>query len=155
VSRKWTGTDDREHPTPTIRSDLPRSPAGLREERSAAEAASPSILDKVRLRRGQVTLPATCSVADLCTLLIDLTPRSVEQLANEGVLVKAEAGCYDLVRSVRGYIAYREYILAKDRQGAAADREAVAADREAVAADREAVAADREAAARRFLQTVP
>jgi hypothetical protein len=159
-----TGTDDKDRPAPAVRSDLRRDHMA---ERVAAEAANQSVLDNVRLRRGQVAthgknrtrtaglrcylpqglataeepaLPATCSVADLCTLLIDLTPRRVEQLANEGVLVKADAGRYDLVRSVRGYIAYIEYILAKDRQGTAANGEA---------------AADREAAARRLWQTVP
>jgi phage terminase Nu1 subunit (DNA packaging protein) len=47
----------------------------------------------------------TYPVDTLCKLL-DLTPRRVQQLTSEGVLVKVERGRYDLVKSVRGYIAY-------------------------------------------------
>lgn len=48
---------------------------------------------------------ASWPVSTLCSLL-DLTPRRVQQLTNEGVLFKVERGRYDLVRSVRGYVAY-------------------------------------------------
>lgn len=51
------------------------------------------------------TKPGSYPVATLCSLL-DLTPRRVQQLTAEGVLFKAERGRYDLVKSVRGYIAY-------------------------------------------------
>src|SRR3972149_9929233 len=38
--------------------------------------------------------------------LLDLTPRRVQHLANEGVIPKAEKGRYELVPAVRGYIRY-------------------------------------------------
>ena len=38
--------------------------------------------------------------------LFNLTERRVQQLASEGVIPKPERGKYDLVASVRGYIAY-------------------------------------------------
>ena len=50
----------------------------------------------------------------LCKLL-DLTPRRVQQLTAEGVLIKVERGRYDLVRSVRGYVKYlRDRALKSD-----------------------------------------
>jgi phage terminase Nu1 subunit (DNA packaging protein) len=38
--------------------------------------------------------------------LLDLTPRRVFQLTNEGVIPRAERGRYELVPAVRGYIRY-------------------------------------------------
>jgi phage terminase Nu1 subunit (DNA packaging protein) len=38
--------------------------------------------------------------------LLDLSPRRVYQLANEGVIPRAEKGRYELVPAVRGYIRY-------------------------------------------------
>jgi phage terminase Nu1 subunit (DNA packaging protein) len=38
--------------------------------------------------------------------LLDLQPRRVQQLADEGVIVKAGRGKYDVVGSVQGYIKY-------------------------------------------------
>jgi phage terminase Nu1 subunit (DNA packaging protein) len=38
--------------------------------------------------------------------LLDLTPRRVQILANEGVIPRAEKGRYELVPAVRGYIRY-------------------------------------------------
>lgn len=49
--------------------------------------------------------PNSWPVQTLCSLL-DLTPRRVQQLTNEGVLFKVERGRYDLIKSVRGYISY-------------------------------------------------
>ena len=49
--------------------------------------------------------PGSWPVETLCSLL-ELTPRRVQQLTAEGILFKVERGRYDLVRSVRGYIAY-------------------------------------------------
>lgn len=49
--------------------------------------------------------PTSWPVSTLCSLL-DLTPRRVQQLTNEGVLFKVERGRYDLIKSVRGYISY-------------------------------------------------
>lgn len=48
------------------------------------------------------------STCDLNTLseLLKLSPRRVQQLANEGVVHKSSRGKYDLVKSVRGYIGY-------------------------------------------------
>ena len=48
---------------------------------------------------------ATHPVAVISKLL-DLTPRRVFQLANEGVIPRAERGRYELVPAVRGYIRY-------------------------------------------------
>ena len=48
---------------------------------------------------------ANYSLETICKLL-DLTPRRVQQLTNESVIIKSGHGKYDLVRSVRGYIAY-------------------------------------------------
>ncbi len=44
-------------------------------------------------------------VAHLARLLM-LTPRRVQQLANEGVIVKRDRGTYDFVLSIQGYIKY-------------------------------------------------
>lgn len=49
--------------------------------------------------------PGSWPVETLCSLL-ELTPRRVQQLTAEGILFKVERGRYDLVKSVRGYIAY-------------------------------------------------
>ena len=38
--------------------------------------------------------------------LLDLTPRRIRQLVDEGVIQRAEKGRYELVPSVRGYIRY-------------------------------------------------
>lgn len=38
--------------------------------------------------------------------LLDLTPRRVQHLANEGIIPRAEKGRYELVPAVRGYIRY-------------------------------------------------
>lgn len=38
--------------------------------------------------------------------LLDLTPRRIRQLVDEGVIQRAEKGRYELVSSVRGYIRY-------------------------------------------------
>jgi phage terminase Nu1 subunit (DNA packaging protein) len=38
--------------------------------------------------------------------LLDLSPRRVQQLSNEGVIPKAERGRYELVPAVQGYIRY-------------------------------------------------
>jgi phage terminase Nu1 subunit (DNA packaging protein) len=47
--------------------------------------------------------------------LLDLTPRRVQHLANEGVIPRAEKGRYELVPAVRGYIRYlRERSIGKD-----------------------------------------
>lgn len=39
---------------------------------------------------------------------LDLTPRRVQQLANEGILVKASRGKYLAVESVRNYLQYQQ-----------------------------------------------
>lgn len=58
---------------------------------------------------------ATYPVDTICKLC-DLTPRRVQQLTAEGVLVKVERGRYDLIRSVRGYIQYlKERALKADQ----------------------------------------
>ena len=47
--------------------------------------------------------------------LLDLTPRRVQHLANEGVIPRAEKGRYELVPAVQGYIRYlRERTIGKD-----------------------------------------
>jgi len=47
--------------------------------------------------------------------LLDLTPRRVQHLANEGVIPRAEKGRYELVPAVRGYIRYlRERAIGAD-----------------------------------------
>src|SRR3990172_2903447 len=47
--------------------------------------------------------------------LLDLTPRRVQHLANEGVIPRAEKGRYELVPAVRGYIRYlRDRAVGKD-----------------------------------------
>lgn len=43
---------------------------------------------------------------EIMSKLLQLTPRRVQQLANEGVIVKTERGRYDLIKSVQGYITY-------------------------------------------------
>lgn len=43
---------------------------------------------------------------DTLCKLFDLTPRRVQQLTAEGVLVKTTRGLYDLVASVKGYVKY-------------------------------------------------
>ena len=43
---------------------------------------------------------------DVISKLLDLTPRRVQHLANEGVIPRAEKGRYELVPAVRGYIRY-------------------------------------------------
>jgi phage terminase Nu1 subunit (DNA packaging protein) len=59
----------------------------------------------------------TYPVDTLCKLL-DLTPRRVQQLTGEGVLIKVERGRYDLVKSVRGYVIYlRDRALKTDAAG--------------------------------------
>ena len=61
-------------------------------------------------------------VAVICKLL-DLTPRRIRQLVDEGVIQRAERGQYELVPSVRGYIRYlRDRALAAD--GGLADESA-------------------------------
>jgi hypothetical protein len=49
--------------------------------------------------------PQTYPVAVIAKLL-DLTPRRIRQLVDEGVIQRAEKGRYELVPSVRGYIRY-------------------------------------------------
>lgn len=64
----------------------------------------------------------TYPVAVICKLL-DLTPRRIRQLVDEGVIQRAERGQYELVSSVRGYIRYlRDRALAAD--GGLADESA-------------------------------
>src|SRR4030067_1573387 len=47
--------------------------------------------------------------------LLDLTPRRVQHLANEGVIPRAERGRYELVPAVRGYIRYlRDRSIGRD-----------------------------------------
>jgi phage terminase Nu1 subunit (DNA packaging protein) len=47
--------------------------------------------------------------------LLDLTPRRVQHLANEGVIPRAEKGRYELVPAVRGYIRYlRDRSIGRD-----------------------------------------
>lgn len=60
--------------------------------------------------------PATYSVDTLCKLL-DLTPRRIRQLTDEGVVFKISRGQYDLVKSVRGYIAHLRERLEKTVAG--------------------------------------
>jgi phage terminase Nu1 subunit (DNA packaging protein) len=56
----------------------------------------------------------TYPVAVICKLL-DLTPRRIRQLVDEGVIQRAERGQYELVSSVRGYIRYlRDRALVAD-----------------------------------------
>lgn len=52
--------------------------------------------------------PAKPKGVDVGTLasLLNLTPRRVQQLANEGVIPKAAHGRYPLVGAVRGYVTY-------------------------------------------------
>lgn len=38
--------------------------------------------------------------------LLQITPRRIQQLANEGIIEKTDRGRYDLIRSVQGYIRY-------------------------------------------------
>src|SRR3970282_753223 len=50
--------------------------------------------------------------------LLDLTPRRVQHLANEGVIPRAEKGRYELVPAVRGYIRYlRDRSIGRDGEG--------------------------------------
>jgi phage terminase Nu1 subunit (DNA packaging protein) len=50
--------------------------------------------------------------------LLDLTPRRVQQLSNEGVIPKAERGRYELVPAVQGYIKYlKERSIRADTSG--------------------------------------
>ena len=53
----------------------------------------------------QIALDKTCDV-DFLSETLHLTPRRVQQLANEGVIHKSERGRYDLIKSVQGYIQY-------------------------------------------------
>ena len=47
--------------------------------------------------------------------LLDLTPRRIRQLVDEGVIQRAEKGRYELVPSVRGYIRYlRDRSIGRD-----------------------------------------
>jgi len=48
--------------------------------------------------------PATCSAAELATLL-DVSARRVRELAQEGVVPRAPGGRYETQAGVRGYIA--------------------------------------------------
>ncbi|SKA72301.1 Phage DNA packaging protein, Nu1 subunit of terminase [Thiothrix eikelboomii] len=43
---------------------------------------------------------------EIMSRLLLLTPRRVQQLANEGVVEKTDRGRYDLIKSVQGYIRY-------------------------------------------------
>lgn len=43
---------------------------------------------------------------DVMAKLLQITPRRIQQLANEGVIEKTDRGRYDLIRSVQGYIRY-------------------------------------------------
>ncbi len=43
---------------------------------------------------------------DTIAELLDLTPRRVYQLTNEGIIPKASRGRYELVPAIRGYIKY-------------------------------------------------
>ena len=65
-------------------------------------------------RRPQMTAKATYPV-NVIAKLLDLTPRRVQHLANEGVIPRAEKGRYELVSAVRGYIRYlRDRAMGKD-----------------------------------------
>lgn len=43
---------------------------------------------------------------EIMARLLLLTPRRVQQLANEGIVEKTDRGRYDLIKSVQGYIRY-------------------------------------------------
>lgn len=43
---------------------------------------------------------------EIMAKLLQLTPRRVQQLANEGIIEKTDRGRYDLIKSVQGYIRY-------------------------------------------------
>jgi hypothetical protein len=61
-----------------------------------------------------MTAKATYPV-NVIAKLLDLTPRRVQHLANEGVIPRAEKGRYELVSAVRGYIRYlRDRAMGKD-----------------------------------------
>jgi phage terminase Nu1 subunit (DNA packaging protein) len=61
-----------------------------------------------------MTAKATYPV-NVIAKLLDLTPRRVQHLANEGVIPRAEKGRYELVPAVQGYIRYlRERTIGKD-----------------------------------------
>jgi len=49
---------------------------------------------------------ATTVPSERLALLLDLTPRRLQQLAAEGVIPKTDRNRYDLVESVRGYVRY-------------------------------------------------
>lgn len=82
-------------------------------------------------------------ITTICRLL-DLKPRRVQQLVLEGVLFRSERGGYDLVKSVRGYVAYlRER---EERASTRSDNPALSRIRAAAAASAEMdLAARREA----------
>ena len=61
-----------------------------------------------------MTAKATYPV-NVIAKLLDLTPRRVQHLANEGVIPRAEKGRYELVSAVRGYIRYlRDRAMGRD-----------------------------------------
>lgn len=54
--------------------------------------------------------------------LLDLTPRRIQQLAAEGVLVRTRRGYYGLLDSIRGYVAW----LTGEQEGGPKDQERAA-----------------------------
>ncbi len=60
--------------------------------------------------------------ATICTLL-NLTERRVQQLVDEGIIIRPERGRYDLVRSVRGYVEWLQTRAVKGDAEAADDVE--------------------------------
>lgn len=48
---------------------------------------------------------------EVMSKLLVLTPRRVQQLANEGVIIKTGRGRYDLIQSVQGYIGYLNELI--------------------------------------------
>ena len=43
---------------------------------------------------------------EVMSKLLLLTPRRIQQLANDNIIIKTERGRYDLIKSVQGYIEY-------------------------------------------------
>jgi len=48
---------------------------------------------------------------EVMSKLLVLTTRRVQQLANEGVIIKTSRGRYDLIKSVQGYITYLNELI--------------------------------------------
>lgn len=60
--------------------------------------------------------PSQTAPPETLAKLLNLTPRRIQQLANEGVIPRAERGRYDVLRSVKGYVAYLQD-LSQGRRG--------------------------------------